>query len=224
MKVQFFIRVIVALLPAGILAANQPFTVNVDTSAAPELREWCSRARSELTVWQPRISNLLSSEGFVPPAAISLGVKKADEGIGGTSGTNIALHSGWLIKHTDYLGMVIHELTHVIQRYPKPEPGWITEGIADYIRWAIYEGKPPAWFPAPHTTNDLTRGYRMTAGFLLWMETGPCPGIVRRLNRMMREQNYTERVFTECSGKSLRALQEDYIHARNTPPQPVTGK
>lgn len=219
-----FIALIIALLPAAIRAADPPFTVNVDASAVPELREWCGRARSELTAWQPRISNLLSSEVFVPPNAITLRIKKDDGGIGGTTGTNIVLHSGWLTKHPDDLGMVIHELTHVIQRYPKPEPGWITEGIADYIRWAVYEGKSAAWFPVPHAPGDLTSGYRMTAGFLLWMETGPCPGIVRRLNRMMREGNYNENIFTECSGKSLRALQENYINARNKGSQPVTGK
>jgi hypothetical protein len=32
----------------------------------------------------------------------------------------------------------------VIQAYPDPDPGWITEGIADYLRWAIYESTE-AW-------------------------------------------------------------------------------
>ena len=37
-------------------------------------------------------------------------------------------------EHPEDTGMVIHELTHIIQNYPSPDPGWVTEGIADYIR------------------------------------------------------------------------------------------
>ena len=32
--------------------------------------------------------------------------------------------------------------------YPDFDPGWLTEGIADYIRWHLYEEKPLDWmFP-----------------------------------------------------------------------------
>ena len=46
------------------------------------------------------------------------------------------------------IGSVVHELVHVVQEYGRarrenPEatrsPGWLVEGLADYIRWFLYE-------------------------------------------------------------------------------------
>ena len=37
-------------------------------------------------------------------------------------------------------------------RDPSPNPGWVTEGVADYIRWASYEKKPTGR-PLPHSNS-----------------------------------------------------------------------
>ena len=107
--------------------------------------------------------------------------------------------------------MVIHELTHVIQRYPKPQPWWITEGIADYIRWAIYEGKPQKWFPKNKKPDGYTAGYRETAGFLLWLESDKAPGIVKELNSAMRKQSYSDEIFKQRTGKGVKELWGEYL-------------
>jgi len=194
--------------------SGQILTVIVDCSQAPELREWCSNGRNELIAWYPRISNLLSSERLTPPDKIVLRIKRSDEGVAGTSGSTIAVHSGWVLKHPEDTGLLIHELTHVIQSYPNYNPGWVTEGIADYIRWAIYEEKPLAWFPVPQEPSGYTRGYRATAGFLLWLESGPSFGIVRKLNKAMRDQQYNDNLFEEFTGKPLPDLWKQYQETR----------
>jgi hypothetical protein len=44
----------------------------------------------------------------------------------------------------DEFAMLIHELTHVIQQYPHSpiKRGWVTEGIADYVRFFHYQPGP----------------------------------------------------------------------------------
>jgi len=195
-------------------ADDPPVTVTLENPDVPELAEWCENARSELVAWYPRVRNLLASEGFTPPTRVRLVVKKSDEGIAGTSRETITLSSGWFLAHRDDVGAVIHELVHVIQRYPRGGPGWVTEGVADYVRWAIYEGKPLEWFSVDAVDDGYTRGYQVTAGFLLWLETGPGPGIVRRLNRAMRERRYDEELFERQAGKPLAELWKDYVKAR----------
>lgn len=214
MRLQMLTCFVVLLLSPAIQAVDSRVTVRVDCSQAPELRVWCDRAKVELTAWHPRIRNLLATEGFTPPGEIVLKVRKSDKGVGGTSGATITVSSGWVSKHPEDVGMLIHELTHVIQRYPSPRPSWVTEGIADYVRWAIYEGKPLAWFPAPQKPSGYTSGYRGTAGFLLWLESGPSPGIVRRLNNAMRNQEYNDRIFEKLEGRPLRNLWKQYLEAR----------
>jgi hypothetical protein len=194
--------------------AGSSVTVTVDVSQAPELEEWCSKAKAELVAWYPRIRNLLASEGFTPPGKVELTVKKSEKGIGGTAGGIIVIYSDWVLKHPEDTGMVIHELTHIIQNYPSPDPWWVTEGIADYIRWAIYDGKPLAWFPVPQKPSGYTEGYRTAAGFLLWLESGPAFGIVRILNKAMREGTYSDSLFKECAGKPLPDLWKQYREAR----------
>jgi hypothetical protein len=57
----------------------------------------------------------------------------------------ITISGKWITEHPDDLGMVIHELVHVVQGYPnsRHKAGWLVEGIADYIRWWRYEPEAP---------------------------------------------------------------------------------
>ena len=58
-----------------------------------------------------------------------------------TGGDTIFVNASYVRDHPDDLGMMIHEFTHVIQAYPgqRQDLGWLTEGIADYIRHALFE-------------------------------------------------------------------------------------
>src|SRR5436189_2063268 len=67
---------------------------------------------------------------------------QAEDGIRDTSVTGVqtcalpilTVGVDWLKKNPDDIGMLAHELTHAVQAYPKADPGWLTEGIADYAR------------------------------------------------------------------------------------------
>jgi hypothetical protein len=68
------------------------------------------------------------------PRQIHLVFQRGLKYAGQTSGATITVSVEWLKIQPDDLGMLTHELTHVVQAYPSPEPGWLTEGVAEYAR------------------------------------------------------------------------------------------
>jgi hypothetical protein len=195
-------------------ATGEEVVVKLDTTQVPELADWGEEARDLMVKWHPRFANLLASKGFTPPNRMEFILQKSDKGIGGTSGNRIVVSSHWIEKHAEDIGLVAHELVHIIQRYPSPQPGWVTEGIADYMRWAIFEGKPLDFFPVSLKEQGYRDSYRVTAGFLLWLESDQAPGIVRRLNAAMRNRAYDDAVFEKAAGKPLDELWKEYQAAR----------
>ena len=191
--------------PAG------PLTVELDASQVPHLSDWGEEARGLLVEWHPRFANLLPTEGFTPPNRVRLVLEKTDEGVAATSGAVITVSSHWIEKRPEDLGLAVHELVHVVQSYPPGSEWWVTEGIADYLRWAIYEGKPQSWFARPREPQGYRRGYRDAAGFLLWLETGPSPGVVNRVNTALRRGEYSADLFTTADGRDLDGLWDEYV-------------
>ncbi len=207
----------IALLFAALLCLGgaedekEPLTVELDVKEAPHLKAWGEQSRQLILEWHPRIVNLLPTKGFDPPRRVVLRIRKSDKGVAATAGRRISVMSHWVDKHPDDVGVVIHELVHVIQSYPRGNEGWLVEGVADYVRWAIYEGKPQEWFPRPRKVKGYERGYRVAAGFLLWLETDAAPGIVKKLNTAMRRGAYSPEIFKKETGKSLDELWAEYV-------------
>src|SRR5947208_12991929 len=124
-------------------------------------------------------------------------VIKHDKGVAYTGGTVITINYDYVSKHKDDLGMVAHELTHVIQKYRRGE-GWITEGIADYVRYYVVEpGSKRAGFNAER--QSYKGGYQPAAGMLAWLEKDK-PGTVSKLNAALRAGKYKEDFFKELTG------------------------
>ncbi len=217
MRKTFVILAVVMVLAAvhrTSVGAEGP-EVKLDTSQVPELADWGQRARDLMVEWHPRMSNLIGSKGFTPPREMELVLEKSDEGIAGTAGNRIVVASHWIEKRPEDIGLVVHELVHIIQGYPRSNPGWVTEGIADYLRWAIYEGKPQGWFPRSAKAKGYRDSYQVTAGFFLWLESDQAPGIVRRLNAAMRSGTYEDALFEKAAGKPLDELWKEYQTSRN---------
>jgi len=104
--------------------------------------------------------------------------------------------------------------TNVIQSYPKNNQPWITEGIADYIRWSLYEKKNLDWFRLSNTLTECKNDSKATAGFFLWLETKKNPKILRRINTALREQRYNDGLFETVTGEDLKTLWAEYNQAR----------
>jgi hypothetical protein len=188
--------------------------VRLDASEVVELKPWGEKAQKLLIEWHPRLCNLLGSNGFVAPRQVEIRLRKSNEGVAGTANGRIEVSSHWIEKHPEDIGLVVHELAHVIQSYPNPDPGWLTEGIADYIRWGIYEGKPLTWFPLSDKPQGYRASYQVTGGFLLWLEQDRAPGIVHRLNTAMRHSAYDKEIFKTQTGLTLDELWDAYVKER----------
>ncbi len=59
----------------------------------------------------------------------------------GAVGDEIKVNAQYARNHRTELRLIVHELTHIVQRYPGDPPMWLLEGIADYVRYYHYE--PP---------------------------------------------------------------------------------
>lgn len=210
----------IGLLFATVLQADPLIgRVSVNATKTPEHAVWAQSAERLANEWYPRIGNLLSSSIEVTLPEVQVEISPDYDGVAAASGSHIRLSAKWVKDHPDDArGVIVHELVHVVQAYPNNREGWITEGIADYIRNGIYESWPLAKFPRPTQDRAYQQGYRVAGGFLLWLESGPSPGIVRRLNATLRNDTYRPTTFQEFTGKSAEELWVTY-GAEMSPPR-----
>ena len=98
------------------------YQVVVDTSDDPERAEWSAKAKTLCETWMPKIAEQLASPGFTPPKSVRLIFKKKVQFIASASGDAITFSGEYLKANPDDFGMVIHELTHIIQPVSGREP------------------------------------------------------------------------------------------------------
>lgn len=201
----------VALLALALSASPQArVEVVVDVSEAADLAAWMAQAKAVCEEWYPRIAERLASEGYTPPAKVSLVAKKDLKIPGAASGARIEVGAAWIRKHPDDVGMVVHELVHVVQRYPSYEPGWLTEGIADWLRYYVFEPEKPKR-KIDRTKASYKDAYATTAAFLDWIQRTHDKDAVRKLNAAMRATAYRPELWREMTGKDLDPLWADFL-------------
>jgi hypothetical protein len=186
--------------------------VTVDTSESPDLAEWGAKAKKLVEEWHPKIAALLKSKGFTPPRTVKIVFKKDMKGVAYASGRTITIAAGWIHKHPDDYGMVVHELTHVIQSYRGGGrgAGWLVEGIADYVRFFHYEPKTKVIIPNPRRAS-YRDSYRTSAKFLAWIEKTHDKDIVRKLNEALRTSKYKDDLFKTYTSKTLDELWAAFV-------------
>jgi hypothetical protein len=91
-------------------------------------------------------------------------------------------------------------------------PGWLVEGIADFIRWFLYE---PETRGAEITSRTIARarydaGYRVSGNFLNWVTLTHDKDIVMKLNAAAREGKYDEALWKAATGRTLQELGEQW--------------
>jgi hypothetical protein len=193
-------------------AAAAAVRIVVDTSETPDLAEWGKKAGDIARVWRPKIAELLRSDGEKPYDEVTIVFKNNRPGVAAASAATITISADWVRQHPDDFGMVVHELTHVVQRYPPNKAGWLVEGIADYVRYFHYE--PQKKFgPLDPEKASYKQGYGTAARFLDWLERKK-PGLVRRLNGALREGRYDDGLFEEHAGKKVDELWKEFLAER----------
>lgn len=86
--------------------------------------------------------------------------------------------------------------------------GWLVEGIADYIRWFLYE---PETRGAEITGRSIARArydasYRVSGNFLDWVTKTYDKQIVAKLNAAAREGRYSKDLWKEHTGHTVQEL------------------
>jgi hypothetical protein len=193
----------------------------LDTTVAPDLTEWAERElRPVVQGWYPKLVALLPSEGYVPRTNVTIRFREDMGRIPASAGGGfINCNAVWFRKelNREARGSVVHEMVHVVQAYARVRrtetnatrmPGWLVEGIPDYIRWFLYE---PQTDGARITTNILARAsydssYRITGNFLDWVVRGYDTNIVVKLNAAGRAGRYQESIWKEATGRTLEEL------------------
>ena len=96
------------------------------------------------------------------------GAKKQLPGSRGRGRGRIVGSVRYFKDHPDDIGAMVHETTHIVQRYRnRNNPGWLVEGVSDYVRFFKYEpGKLGRIDPDRAHYNG---SYRTTAAFLAYL-------------------------------------------------------
>ncbi|QJB31960.1 secretory protein [Chitinophaga oryzae] len=133
-------------------------------------------------------------------------------GVAYTSGTTVTYSAAWMANHPQDVDVLTHEVMHVVQAYTGGTPGWLTEGIADYVRYKYGVNNGPAgWsLPAWSSSQSYTDAYRVTARFLVWLELHVRATIVDDLNTALRNKTYSGNTWNQLTGKSVDQLWTDY--------------
>lgn len=180
-------------------------------TAAPDLTPWLEKAKTLCERWYPRIVKFLASPGFTPPMHLTLRFKQMN-GVAYTAGNVITISADHVRYHPEDYGMGIHELTHVVQSYPPSDAGWLVEGIADYVRFFLYEPKAPRPF-INIQKGYLPHAYRTTAAFLAWVTAICDKHLVQQLNQDLREGKFDISLFQKYTGKDMDTLWQEFMEA-----------
>jgi hypothetical protein len=188
-----------------------PVEFAVDVSEAPEMKAWAESAARTCERWYGRINEELRSGGYRPIHLVRMRLSRDINVPAMAGGGRITGSVKWFQDHPDDVGAMIHETVHIVQHYQRranPNPGWLVEGVADYIRFFKYE--PDKIGPLNVQRARYDRSYRVSARFLAYVAEKYDKDLVRKLNRAMREGTYKEDLFKELTGKTVQELDEEW--------------
>jgi hypothetical protein len=203
---------------------TEGYQLIIDTSDTPDLKAWTEKVLAPMVKeWYPKIVKMLPSPGFDAPTRVTIIFSSSMRGVAATDGTRVRCAERWFLDNLngEAAGAVFHELVHVVQQYGRARrqnpnatraPGWLTEGIPDYIRWFIYE---PQSKGAEITSRNISRArydasYRITANFLNWTTHKYAKDLVKSLNAAIREGKYSEDLWKEYTGHTLQELGDEW--------------
>jgi len=185
--------------------------IDFDYSLAPDLGSWAQQAVEIAEKSYPMIARELNSPGYLPPNHVHIWFNTDYNGVAATGGEVIEISPTYVRAHKDDFGMVVHELTHAVQHYTHGDnPGWLVEGIADWIRFYKYEPQVPRprINPARAKYSDA---YRTTAAFLAYAEEKYDRRLVWQLNEAMREATYSPDIWRKYTGKEPGDIWTEFI-------------
>ncbi len=200
------------------------YTVTIDTSQTPDLTQWADKELAPMVVeWYPKLVKMLPSEGYSAPTHFSITFRADKKGVADTGGTRINCAAAFFRAELkrQARGAILHEMVHVVQQYgsfrqnhPHADhnPGWLVEGIPDYIRWYFYEPKSGGADISKrgYDKANYDGSYRITANFLDYVVNKYDKNLIQKLNAAMREGKYSDDLWKKDTGKSVTDLNDEW--------------
>lgn len=188
------------------------YVITIDTNESPDLSNWAKQKLAPVvSKWYPLIVQMLPSKGYSAPTRVEITISDSIDGVAYTSGNRVSCNGVWFKRQLDgeALGAVVHELVHVVQQYRWGErqktPGWLVEGIPDYIRWFLYEPESGGALinrsRAKLVKHDAS--YRVSANFIHWVSNKYGSSLMQKLNARLREGRYDDSFWREYTGIEL---------------------
>ena len=144
---------------------------------------------------------------------VTIKIDTAYDGVAYAHQGAITISSAWLHKKPEDLDLVTHELMHLVQSYPGGAgPGWLTEGIADYVRYKYaLDNEGAGWSLTPfESTQSYKNSYRITARFLLWATQNYDKKLIEKLDSDLRNKKYSPQTWEQYTGKTVDELWKEY--------------
>ncbi len=181
--------------------------INKEVSFDPEVKQRLSDAFFEVYPKEVKLYNKQSTRNVI------FVIDPAYKGVAAAGGGIVRFNPEWFKKNPEDIDVVTHEVMHLVQSYPDGAgPGWITEGIADYVRYTMGINNEGAnWrLPAYNSKQSYENSYRITARFFYWIEKNVDKELVKKLDHAMRTKTYSDSFWSKNTGKSLSQLWDDY--------------
>jgi hypothetical protein len=146
------------------------------------------------------------------PSRVVFVIDPAYKGVAAASSGIIRYSPEWFAKNPEDLDVVTHESMHLVQSYKNFEPGWVTEGIADYVRYKMGVNNAAAGWKLPDLKpgHNYDNAYRITARFFVWLEKYKKADLVAKLNRAMTRGKYKDSFWRKQTGQELPELWKEY--------------
>jgi hypothetical protein len=189
----------------------------VDYRQAPEDQAFAETCKRLLDDWYPRLSDQFDTPEAQPQRSVVRVLFDLDQGVAhATTGpdgiSEIHVCKSYAAKHPDDTALIIHEVFHIVQGYNgvggHSHLGWLTEGLADYVRNRLF--KPVVIRPDPDKAK-YTDAYTTTAAFLMWIEDRKKKGVCFKLNAAMRiPDSPVLEIFKRETGQDIDSLWAEY--------------
>ncbi|UAY56640.1 basic secretory family protein [Arachidicoccus terrestris] len=134
------------------------------------------------------------------------------DGVAYSFGDVLVFSYDYMEAHPDEGDVAVHEIMHKIQNgYEGDVPGWLTEGIADYVRYRFGIDNPDSWsLPDYSPDQHYDDSYRVTARFLVWIENHKNRDFVQELDAALREGTNYKDFWVRILGKNIDELWAEY--------------
>lgn len=181
--------------------------VNKDPNIAPDLQ---SKLTQTFFAVYPKLVKEYNSNA---KKEVLFVVDTAYKAVAEASGGRILFSAGYMKAHPTDVDIVTHEGMHVVQEYGYGSgPVWLTEGVADYVRYKFgYDNVGSKWLlPEFSEKHSYKNSYRITGRFFVWLEENKKPGLIKTIDSQLRSKTYKEQSWKELTGQTLDELWADY--------------